>query len=109
MFCAEKVLLDFTFFRSDPNKTHTGKFPGSTGPLGSMLPGFFCDFFAVLHRLGHEATHPLGGVLLHFVGHMGICIEREPGAVVPQDAGDRFGVHALLDRQGCECLLLIRN
>ena len=56
---------------------------------------FFCIF---LDCLGHEAAHSLGGILLHFSGHVGIGVQREARAVVAQDAGHRFGVHALLDR-----------
>ena len=58
---------------------------------------FFSGF---LYRLlGHEAAHPLGGILLHLSSDVGVSIQREARTVVPQDAGDRFSVHSLLDRQ----------
>ncbi len=47
----------------------------------------------------HEAPHLLGGILLHFVGDVGVGVQREPRAVVAQDAGHRLGVHSLLDCQ----------
>ena len=56
----------------------------------------------LLDRLGLEAAHPLCGLLLHFVGDMGVGVQGEARAVVPQDAGDRLGICALLDRQGGE-------
>ena len=37
--------------------------------LGSELPQ---DFSVFLHRLGHEAAHPLGGILLHFPSDVGV-------------------------------------
>ena len=49
--------------------------------------------------LGHEAAHPLGGFFLHLRGDMGVGVQREARAVVPQDTGDCFGIHSLLDRQ----------
>lgn len=52
-----------------------------------------------LDGLGHEGAHPLGGVLLHFICHMGIGVKREARAVVAQDAGDGFCVYTLLDFQ----------
>lgn len=68
------------------------------------VPGWFARYFRVLsldflHCPGHEAAHPLGGVFLHLVGDVGVGVKGEPSAVVAQDTGDRFDVHALLDRQ----------
>ena len=90
--------FNFWRFHFDPNKTHTRKKCGSTGLVRSVLPHSFLCF---LHRLGDEAAHPLGGVLLHLPGHVGVGVQGEPRTVVAQDAGHRFGVHALLDRQSC--------
>ena len=53
----------------------------------------------LLRLLGDEVAHPLGRVLLHLPGDVGVGIQRETCAVVPQDTGDCLGVHALLDRQ----------
>ena len=62
-----------------------------------------------LDRLGHEGAHPLGGILLHLVGDVGVGVQGEARAVVAQDAGDSFGVYALLDGQGCEGMPLWHN
>ena len=59
--------------------------------------------------LGHEAAHPLSGLLLHFPGDVGVGVQREARAVVAQDAGDRFSVHSLLDRQRGEGVPLWHN
>lgn len=56
----------------------------------------------LLDRLGHEAAHSLGGILLHLVGDVGIDVQGEACAVVAQNAGDSFGVYALLDGQDRE-------
>ena len=100
------VCLKFLCFRFDPNKTHTRNFCGSTGLVCSVLPH---SFAWILYRLGHEAAHPLGGVFLHLVCDMGVGVQREPRAVVAQDAGYCFGVYALLDGQGCERMPLWHN
>lgn len=71
--------FDFCCVMFDPNKTHTRKFLGSTGPLGSVPPAVLC---VVLDRLGHEAAHPLGGILLHFIGHVGVGVQGETRRVV---------------------------
>ena len=57
-----------------------------------------------LHRLGHEAAHPLGGILLHLPGDMGVGVQREARTVVAQDAGHCLGIHSLLDCQRGECV-----
>ena len=49
--------------------------------------------------LGHKTAHPLGCVLLHLPGDVGVGVQREARAVVPQDAGDCLCIHSLLDRQ----------
>ena len=36
--------IEFLEIWFDPNKTHTGKIPGSTGLVGSVLPAVFCVF-----------------------------------------------------------------
>ena len=53
---------------------------------------------SLLDCLSHEGVHPLGGILLHLVGYVGVDVQGEACAVVTQDAGDGFGVYALLDR-----------
>lgn len=66
------------------------QFRGSTGLVCSVLPRNFLDY---LHRLGHEATHLLSRVFLHFPNDVGVGVQREPCAVVAQDAEDRLGIH----------------
>ena len=56
----------------------------------------------LLDRLSHEGSHSLGGILLHFIGHVGVGVQGEARAVMAQDAGHCFGIYALLDGQGCE-------
>ena len=79
--------------------TQTRPIPGNF----AEVPGWFAQYFReisldFLHCLGHEATHPLGSVSLHFVGDVGVGVQREACAVVAQDAGDRLGVYPLLNR-----------
>ena len=50
----------------------------------------------------HEAAHLICGLELHMVCDMGVRIQREAGAVMPQHAGYRFHVSAGLQSQGRE-------
>ena len=65
----------------------------------AVYPGTPSFSLALLHRLGYEAAHPLCGLPLHLPGDVGVGVQCEASAVVAQDAGYRFGVHSLLDRQ----------
>ena len=62
-----------------------------------------------LNCLGYEGAHPLGGILLHFIGHVGVGVQGEARAVVAQDAGHCFGIYTLLNGQGCEGMPLWHN
>ena len=91
--------------------------PTQTRPIPENfeeVPGWFARYFLFpilyfLHRLSHEAAHPLGGILLHLPGDVGVGVQSETRAVVAQDAGDCLGVHALLDGQRGEGVPLWHN
>ena len=96
LFCS--VLFDEILCLSAP--TQTRPIPGILRKYRRWPWYFLFLFLDFLHRLlGHEAAPPLGRVFLHFPGDVGVGVQSEARAVVPQDAGDRFGVHTLLDRQ----------
>ena len=80
----------------DPNKNPEQKFLRAHRAVAPVRPLISLDF---LYLLGHETAQPPGRVLLHLPGDMGVGVQREACAVVAQDAGDRLGVHSLLDRQ----------
>ena len=87
--------------RPDPYLTHTSKIPGSAGLLAwrsLFLSQSYCRSFS--DGLGDEPSHPVGGFSPHIPSDVGVGVQSEARAVVAQDAGDRFGVHALLDCQG---------
>ena len=67
-----------------------------------FLPG-------VLHHLRHEAAHGFRSLILHLAGGVGVGAQGEARAVVSQNAGHRFDVHALLDRQRGEGMPLWHN
>ena len=73
--------LGFWHFIFDPNKTKTRNFEEVPGWLARYFLFPFLDF---LYRLGHEAAHPLGGLLLHFPSDVGVGVQGEACAVVAQ-------------------------
>ena len=97
----------FAPFCFDPNKTHTRNFRERTGLVITVRPLFRRIFYSGL--LGHEAAHPLGGVLLHLPGDVGVDVQGKACAVVAQDAGDCLGVNSLLDRKRGEGVPLWHN
>ena len=82
--------------------TQTRPIPENFAGVPASWLGTPAFFVWILHRLSDEAAHPLGGVLLHLPGDVGVGVQGEPCAVVAQDAGYGFGVYALLDGQRCE-------
>ena len=99
------IYLNFVLFCFDPNKTHTRNFRGRTGLFIPVRPLFRWIFLLCL--LGDKAAHPLGSLLLHLPGDVGVGVQGETRAVVSQDAGNCFGIHSLLDRQRCESVAKI--
>ena len=73
--------LGFWHFIFDPNKTQTRNFEEVPGWLARYFLFPFLDF---LYRLGHEAAHPLGGLLLHLPSDVGVGVQGEACAVVAQ-------------------------
>lgn len=59
-------------------------------------------FQLFLDYLSNEAAHLVRCLLLHLPSDVGLGVQGEARAVVPQDVGDRFDVHALLDSQSGE-------
>ena len=67
--------------------------PENFAEVPGSLPGTSAFFSGFLYRLNHEVPHPLGRFLLHFVGHVGVGVQREARAVVAQNAGHGFGIY----------------
>ena len=63
----------------------------------------------LLHHLRHETAHLFGGAFLHLACDVGVGAKRESRVEVSEHAGHRFYVHAVLERQGCECVPLRYN
>ena len=57
-----------------------------------------------LHDLRHEIAHLLRGTFLHLPRDVGVSAEREACVEVTEHTGYRFHVHAVLERQCCECV-----
>ena len=92
--------------------THTPKCPErdrerQTGSF-SLLPGVLFSA-VVLHDLRHKIPHGFCSLILHLPGGVGVGSERESGIIVAQHTGDRFHVHSVLKRQGCEGVPLRYN
>ena len=63
----------------------------------------------LLHHLCHEIAHLFGCAFLHLARDVGVGAEREAGIEVTKHTRYRFHVHAILQRQGCECVPLRYN
>ncbi len=57
-----------------------------------------------LHHLRHEISHLFGGAFLHLARDVRVGAERKAYIKVSEYTGYRFYVHAVLERQGCECV-----
>ena len=60
--------------------------------------------FLFLHDLCHEIAHLFGGAFLHLPRDVGVGAEREACVEVTKHTGHCFHVHAILERQRCECV-----
>lgn len=63
----------------------------------------------VLHCLVDHTADGVRCLPLHPLGDVGVGVQGETCAVVAQSVGQGFHIYTVLQRQGCECLLLIRN
>lgn len=72
---------------SDPYLTQTSKISGSA-VFSSGTPCVYCKSTANLFSdgLGDELPHPISGLLAHLPGDVGVGVQREPRAVMAQDA-----------------------
>ena len=59
---------------------------------------------AFLHDLRHEIAHFFGCAFLHLPCDVGVGAECESCVKVAEHTGYRFYVHAVLERQRCECV-----
>ena len=67
------------------------------------------DPYGISERLGPETagedtTHRLGRLALGGRGHVGVGVQGEPRAEVPQHPGHRFYVHPVLQGQRGKCV-----
>ena len=61
------------------------------------------------HDLRHEIAHLFGGALLHLPRDVGVGAEREACVEMAKHTGYCLYVHAILERQRCECVPLRYN
>ena len=57
-----------------------------------------------LHDLCHEITHLFGSALLHLPRDVGVGSQRETCVEMTEHTGYCLYVHAILERQGRECV-----
>ena len=60
--------------------------------------------FLFLHDLCHEIAHLFGGAFLHLPCDVGVGSQREARVEVTEHTGYCLYVHAILERQGRECV-----
>ena len=90
--------------------THTAKCPESVGEdIRGILSDALWFFLAFLHDLRHEIAHLFGGALLHLARDVGVGAEREACVEMTEHTGYCLYVHAILERQRCECVPLRYN
>ena len=86
----------------DPHAKMHGK--GERAPERKSLPFRCSACLWDLSDLCHEAAHFLCGLLLHLPCDVGVGAEREACVEVAEHTGYCFYVHAILQRQGRECV-----
>ena len=62
-----------------------------------------------LHCLVDNVADGVRRLPLHLLGGVGVGVQREACAVVPQGVGEGFHIHTVLQRQGCEGMPLRYN
>ena len=111
-FSAEKanppscwILLLSVGNRLDPHRDPHGEMSKERRRGYAWYPLRRSVFFAACsHHLCHEITHLFGGALLHLPRDVGVGSQRETCVEVTEHTRYRFYVHAILERQGCECV-----
>ena len=63
----------------------------------------------LLHHLRHETAHLFGGAFLHLACDVSVGSQCEACVEVTKHTGHCFHVHAILERQRCECVPLRYN
>ena len=61
------------------------------------------------HGVSKQSAHRLGGFGLRKRCDVSVRVKREASGVVTQHPGDGFDVHAVLQRERCECVPLRYN
>ena len=69
-----------------------------------MIVSFSPLLFLFLHDLRHEIAHLLRGTFLHLACDVGVGAEREACVEMAKHTGYCLYVHAILQRQGRECV-----
>ena len=81
--------------------THTAKCPKSGGEDMYLILSAALLF---LHDLCHEIAHLFGCAFLHLACDVGVGAKGKPCVKVTEHTGYCLYVHAILQRQGCECV-----
>ena len=74
-----------------------------------MIVSFSPALSVFLQDLRHEASHLFRRAFLHLPCDVGIRAQRESRVEMAEHARYSFYVHAILQRQGCECMPLRYN
>ena len=90
--------------------THTAKCPESGGEdVCLILSAALCFSAACSHDLRHEIAHLFGCAFLHLPCDVGVDSQCESRVEMAEHTRYGFHVHAVLERQGCECVPLRYN
>ena len=90
--------------------THTAKCPKSVGADDCVILSDALRFLtACSHHLCHEITHLFGGALLHLPRDVGVGAKGKSRVEMAEYTRYGFHIHAVLERQGCECVPLRYN
>ena len=69
-----------------------------------ILSAALCFLTACSHHLCHEIAHLFGGAFLHLARDVRVGAERKACIEMAEHTRYGFHVHAVLERQGCECV-----